>query len=429
MTSKVSSRSVAYDQLIRLQEAGSDSPFLAARLQFQESAALLNQHLKPMVGRRRVYPTMVIPQASGRVGISDPPLGNFTADPSYGPHGLRDVVRPDLGTKWICADFSAVESRIVVHRSQDPIDTEIYRQKWDIHSATLVHILWSTREHRLAYLKNMPSLQQGVLGTPVLDQSSEGLLSILQSAKAGCDELRPAIEQWEESLRAPTDPTGWAGHDCAPSQWKQARQLASEFRDDDSRPAHGRTQGRIACWLAWVACGGPPPDWGGSTDRRRTLAKNVRYTLQYSLNTKAMARYAVELGMASKDLVSIGEAYLRAKPWLVQWKRQRWAEAVRRKEARTAFGRRRRLLGDERQIMKEGLNHEIQGTVADMMKITQVSLNMIGCRMVLQRHDGWYSEVPEGWDRMSDYKAIVEREWTIDGRPFMCPAEYETING
>ena len=331
---KVSSRSVAYDQLIRLQEAGHESAFLAARLQFQESAALLNQHIKPMVGRRRVYPTMVIPQASGRVGISDPPLGNFTADPSYGPHGLRDVVRPDTGTKWVCADWSAVEGWIVSHRCQDPVDLEVKARGLDLHTVTAIRMF------------KYPD--------PPFEPTKDNLKSSMGIA------------------------------------WCQEVGFRVEIRDG---------------------------------------VKNTRYTMQYAKQAHTVARYAIKLGLPAKTLIEFGHRYLRSKPWLVQWKLQRWAEGWRRKEARTAFGRRRRLLGDRYQVEKEGLNHEVQGTVADMMKITQVSLNMIGCRMVLQRHDGWYSEVPEGWDRMSDYKAIVEREWTIDGRPFMCPAEYETING
>ncbi len=78
---------------------------------------------------------------------------------------------------------------------------------------------------------------------------------------------------------------------------------------------------------------------------------------------------------------------------------------------------------------KEGLNHEVQGTVADMMKMTMVALSEIGCTMVLQRHDGWYSAVDMSWDDMALYRSVVEREWQIDGRPISFPSEYEVING
>ena len=338
-------RSVKYDDLIRLQEKGEDSPFLAARLQFQESAALLNQHIRPMVGKRRVFPTMVIPQASGRVGISDPPVGNFTADPMYGPRGLRDVVRPNPGTTWVCADWSAVEGWIVSHRCQDPVDLEAKSRGLDLHTVTAIRMF------------KYPD---------------------------------PPFEPTDENLAS-----------SGGISWCQEVGFRKEIRDG---------------------------------------VKNTRYTMQYAKNPAAVRRYAVKLGLQPNKLEQFGRLYLQSKPQLRLWKEKIWEDVWRRREARTAFGRRRRFAGDplygtpewhkyKAKVEKEGLNHEVQGTVADMMKITQVSLNMIGCRMVLQRHDGWYSEVPEGWDRMSEYKAIVEREWTIDGRPFTCPAEYEVIRG
>ena len=180
---------------------------------------------------------------------------------------------------------------------------------------------------------------------------------------------------------------------------------------------------------------GPQPVWcittrnGSWVIRQGDVMTITGNCLNYAKNEKAMARYAVELGMSKGELWAYGRRYLAAKPWLMTWKRQRWSEAWRRKEARTAFGRRRRLLGDQYQIEKEGLNHEIQGTVADMMRVTMVSLarEIPNLRMVLQRHDGWYSEVPEGWDEWATYKRIVEREWIIDGRPICFPADYEVI--
>lgn len=324
--------SIAYDILKALQDSGCTSEFLAARLQYAEAAQLLNQHIHPMVGRRRVYPQMVIPQASGRVGISDPPIGNFTADPYYGPHGLRDVVRPDRETKWICADWSAVEGWIVSHRCQDPVDLEAKRRGLDLHTVTAIRMF------------KYPD---------------------------------PAGEPTKEWLKS----------------------------------SHG---------LAWRG-------ETGFSEAIRGGVKNTRYTMQYAKQPATVARYAVKLGMDPKELIKFGHLYLRSKPWLVAWKRARWEAVWRAKEARTAFGRRRRLLGDRYQVEKEGLNHEVQGTVADMMKMTMVALNEIGCTMVLQRHDGWYSSVDMNWNDMASYRSIVEREWIIDGRPISFPAEYETI--
>src|SRR3990167_11343425 len=140
MKSSASVRSFKYDELKAIQDRGETSPFLQARLDYQETQVLLNSHIGPLEGRRRVYPQMVVPQSSGRVGISDPPIGNFTADPFYGPHGLRDVIRPDSGAKWICADWSAVEGWIVSHRCQDPIDLEAKRRALDLHTVTAIRM-------------------------------------------------------------------------------------------------------------------------------------------------------------------------------------------------------------------------------------------------------------------------------------------------
>ena len=325
-------RSVGYDVLKALQDRGETSSFLQARLDYAEAAQLLHQHIEPLVGRRRVYPNMCLPQASGRVGISDPPIGNFTADPGYGPHGLRDVVRPDTTTRWICADWSSVEGWIVSHRCQDPVDLEAKQRGLDLHTVTAIRMF------------RYPD--------------------------------------------PPADPT---------KEWLK------------SNPGQA--------WRAQV----------GFTESIRGGVKNTRYTMQYAKQATTVARYAVKLGLPPKQLIEFGHRYLKAKPWLVKWKEQRWAEAWRRKEARTAFGRRRRLLGDRYQVEKEGLNHEVQGTVADMMKTTMVALAEIGCHMALQRHDGWCSSVDITWDDMASYKAIVERTWEIDGRSISFPSEYETI--
>ena len=332
MAAKGSSPSVSYDKLKAIQDRGEASPFLQARLDFQESQTLLNQHISPMVGRRRVYPTMVIPQASGRVGISDPPVGNFTNDPYYGPHGLRDVVRPDRDAKWVAADWSAVEGWIVSHRCQDPVDLEAKRRGLDLHTVTAIRMF------------RYP------------DPAGEPTKEWLKSS--------PGLE-WREQV--------------------------------------------------------------GFTEPIRGGVKNTRYTMQYAKQPATVARYAVKLGLPPRTLIEFGHRYLRSKPWLTTWKAARWAECWRRKEARTAFGRRRRLLGDRYQVEKEGLNHEVQGTVADMMKMTMMALNELGCRMVLQRHDGWYSSVDSTWNDMASYRSVVEREWIIDGRPISFPAEYEVI--
>jgi len=323
--------SVSYDTLQKLVSHGITSPYLQARMEYKEVSTLLSQHIRKMEGLTRVYPNMCSPQSSGRVSLSDPPLGNFTADKAYGPRGLRDVVRPDPGKKWICPDWNAVEGWIVSHRTQDVPDLEVKRRGLDLHTFTAIRTL------------SYPD--------------------------------------------PPGEPT---------KEWLKTSQGIE--------------------WRAQV----------GFDDQIRLAIKNVRYSAHYSKKIEVVKRYAIALGMDPAKLVEFGRAYLRSKPWLTRWKEQRWAHVISKREARTAFGRRRRLMGSPYTMAKEGLNHEVQGTVADLMKMTMVALaEKCGTEMVLQRHDGWYSSVPLDWDDMEVYKSVVEREWIIDDRPITFEAEYE----
>ena len=334
MLSKASSPSVSYDKLQALQDRGEASPFLQARLDFQETQVLLNSHIAPLLNRQRVFPRMVNPQSSGRVGISEPPVGNYTADLFYGPHGLRDVVRPDRGCKWVAADWSAVEGWIVSHRCNDPVDLEAKQRGLDLHTVTAIHMF------------KYP------------DPSGEPTKAFLLSSEG--------------------------------EEWRLRTGFTKEIRDG---------------------------------------VKNVRYTMQYAKQAHTVARYAVKLGLPGADLIRFAHLYLKSKPWLVKWKEARWTEAWRRKEARTAFGRRRRLLGDRYQCEKEGLNHEVQGTVADLMKQTMVLIaqRWPEAHMAYQQHDGWKTQVPNEWNDLDAYRAIVERQVMIDERPINFPCEMEVI--
>ena len=158
--------------------------------------------------------------------------------------------------------------------------------------------------------------------------------------------------------------------------------------------------------------------------RTRRLVKNCRYALQYALNEKAMGRYAIEMRMKKKDLWHFGKLYLDSKPWLTSWKRRTWADCWRTHEARTAFGRRRKLVGKRNSVMKEGLNHQIQGTVADLMKLTIVAVCQQGAQLVYQTHDG----AKFIWAGMVEaLKPYVEREWVLWGRSLFIPASWEVI--
>lgn len=164
--------------------------------------------------------------------------------------------------------------------------------------------------------------------------------------------------------------------------------------------------------------------------RFRRLAKNCRYALQYARDEKAMARYAVEMKMPKEVLFRYGRLYLDSKPGLVAWKRRTWASCWRTHEARTLYwGRRRRLVGNRHAVEKEGLNHIIQGAVADMLKETLFLMLQATPEgwFVLQSHDGWKLGYPRTANPRSVIEKIASREVVMDGRPISFPASWETI--
>jgi DNA polymerase I-like protein with 3'-5' exonuclease and polymerase domains len=349
--------SIDQDVLNALRDEGVVSEILELRLRYADSAHMLNQYIEKMLDRKRVYPNMTTPQASGRMSVSAPPLVNFTADKKYGPKGIRDVIVPDLGTKWECGDWEAIEARIISHASRDEGDTEAFTLGWDIHTYTAVGMF-----------------------------------------------------KWPK-------PPGWTKAEIFASPAGQ--EWCAEI---------GRTIHRMECRLTQHA--GCPIHSYSDDHRFRRLAKNCRYCLQYARDEKAMSRYAVEMKMPKEQLWTFGKLYLASKQMLVAWKRSTWANCLRTHEARTLYwGRRRRLDGDRNHIEKEGLNHIIQGAVADMLKETLLLFMASSprpLRLAYQSHDGWKIVYPREAEVRSIISPIAEREITMDGRPIRFPASWET---
>lgn len=160
--------------------------------------------------------------------------------------------------------------------------------------------------------------------------------------------------------------------------------------------------------------------------RVRRLSKNCRYACAYGPDEKAMDKYAQEMGMSVADLRAGGKAYLKSKPNLTSWKTKTWADIARNREARTFLGRRRRFMGKKYDIVKEGLNHMISGSVADIMNDTLIKLHELypACRLIYQSHDGAKLAFPRAHTDFSGLNGIVERTWTIAGHELEMTAEF-----
>ena len=164
-----------------------------------------------------------------------------------------------------------------------------------------------------------------------------------------------------------------------------------------------------------------PSDWHGKDDERRVRAKNFRYgPYQYGTGARAI------LGMPGIEslhldrgiLVSQAQAFLDARPKGVAWKAMTWVRCQTDKEARTFMGRRRKLVGPAEDMAKDGLNHTIQGSVADLMDwcLIQVEQQWPQGHLILNKHDGAILAFPDSCPvepTQAAVRLIVEREWEI----------------
>ena len=165
-----------------------------------------------------------------------------------------------------------------------------------------------------------------------------------------------------------------------------------------------------------------PSDWQGSGDERRVRAKNFRYgVLQYGSGEQAiLGMPGVErLGLDKQVLVQRARHFLSARPKAQAWKDKVWAACIKDKIARTFMGHRRLLFGDDDTRKKEGLNHMIQGSVANLMAWCLIEIlvkTWPSAALILNKHDGATLAFPDNLaqaDVVPRVKALVEREWEV----------------
>ena len=187
--------------------------------------------------------------------------------------------------------------------------------------------------------------------------------------------------------------------------------------------------------FAWDAL---PDDWQGSKDDRRTLAKNFRYGVyQYGRGARVvLGMPGIErLGLDRGSLVARAQAFLFARPKGVAFKEATWRECIEQKEARTFMGARRKLFGKPEDRAKDGLNHKIQGSVANLMNwcLIRCMEAFPDASLILNRHDGATVAFPTRYETsvvMDKVRQIVEREWEIGpGVHMRFPATWEVIRG
>lgn len=168
--------------------------------------------------------------------------------------------------------------------------------------------------------------------------------------------------------------------------------------------------------------------------RWRRLAKNCRYSLIYELvrsNGAAMRRYAYEMKMDPIKLQKIGAQYLASKPGFVAWKQNLQVQYSLEGISRTlVLGRRRLLAGISDDRAKTGLNHRIQGSVADLMSMALIAIDTewgTDVTLAYQSHDGAIHQFPGTLNPYPRLKELVEHIVPINGRLAAFRASWKTI--
>jgi hypothetical protein len=184
-------------------------------------------------------------------------------------------------------------------------------------------------------------------------------------------------------------------------------------------------------------------NWSGKGDRRRHLMKTTRYALLNAYHYDRYGRLSAagvleakdieEQGLTPDELLKAGLAFLKAKPSMVAFKDAFARDAIAKQEARSLYGRRRKLFGsDEREKFKTAVSHFLQGTEVDVMEMTLLEVldKFPEARLAWPSHDGLKFVFPTSIPVEATYpvvKEIVERPRQIGKHLIPLYATWEVI--
>ena len=186
---------------------------------------------------------------------------------------------------------------------------------------------------------------------------------------------------------------------------------------------------------------GATPPWEGEGDRRRHLAKVMRYALLLGKNEMAAleAKEVEKLGLTRDEVLRFARLYLQSKPGMMAAKKRIWDLCIRQGKARSFMGRLRRLTFDPRNktsiddAMKEGWSHILQGSEQDIMQTIMADIVVAypDTILTLNAHDGhtWaFQQSVHPWqETVAALRPIVERTWRINGEDVPIPAKWDII--
>lgn len=106
---------------------------------------------KHLESHYRIHTTFTSTRAAtGRLASKNPNLQNIPKRSKIGKR-IRAAFIPQPGMKWVSADFSQIELRILAHYSNDPYMKHIYETGGDIHSMTAMRAFGISEEEYKGY--------------------------------------------------------------------------------------------------------------------------------------------------------------------------------------------------------------------------------------------------------------------------------------
>jgi DNA polymerase-1 len=128
-----------------LQDLAPISPIARYALEYRQLAKLKSTYadalpllINPLTGRIHTSYNQTV-TSTGRLSSSDPNLQNIPARGEMGKR-FREAFVPAEGFRFLSADYSQIELRVLAHLSGDPALVEIFSQDRDIHAETALRV-------------------------------------------------------------------------------------------------------------------------------------------------------------------------------------------------------------------------------------------------------------------------------------------------
>jgi DNA polymerase-1 len=132
-----------------------------------------------------------------------------------------------------------------------------------------------------------------------------------------------------------------------------------------------------------------------------------------------------EANLSFARFKAVDERYREAHPGYTVWAETLRRDVLATRRGRNLFGRTRTFYGNDNDVVKEGLNHPIQSTAADIINPVTIALWKRGLPLVCQVHDSLLFEVKEA--DVEEAKAVIrqemERGFSLNGQSVAFPVD------